>query len=212
MSEFLTAILQFPTVIFTILLGVVAAYWVFVLLGALDLDILDDVGEVDSDLDGEPDGVAGVLQTLGLGGVPITLVISLLVLGSWVFCIVTMRFLGDGTAGWIAAGAAVGAFALSVPVTAAAVRPMRRLFVTHPAIENRSLVGRICTVTTGRVDEGFGQAEIDDGGAGLLVQVRYLGPGRLARGDKALVFDYKDEVFHVAPVGEVLDRHLRDLQ
>ena len=34
------ASLQFPTVVFTIGLGIVLVYWLFVLLGALDIDLL----------------------------------------------------------------------------------------------------------------------------------------------------------------------------
>lgn len=212
MTELFAAALAFPTVIFTILLGVTAAYWIFVMLGALDVDLLGDVeGEVvDLDGDGEPDGLAGVLQALGLGGVPLTLVLSLLILASWAFCLVAMQLVGSRPAGWIAAGAAVLSVVLAVPLTALAVRPLRRFFVSHPALQNRSLVGKVCTITTLGVDQRYGQAEVDDGGAGLLVQVRYSGPSRLSRGDRALIFDYKDEVFQVAPVGEALQRSLEE--
>ena len=41
MLEFLQAMLGFPTVVFTMLLGVVAVYWLFVIVGALDLHVLD---------------------------------------------------------------------------------------------------------------------------------------------------------------------------
>jgi len=214
LTEFLQAILSFPSVIFTILLGVVAAYWLFVMLGALDLDLLGDLdgGDVvDLDADGSPDGFGGVIHSLGLAGVPLTLVLSLLVLSAWVLCLIFMEILGDRSAAWIGAGAALISLALAVPLTALAVRPMRRLFVFQPAVENRSLVGKVCTVTTLSVNDRYGQAEVADGGAGLLVQVRYTGPGRLARGDSAVIFDYKDEVFQVAPVGEALQRSLEDL-
>ena len=213
MTEFLDAILAFPTVLFTILLGVVTAYWLFVMLGALDVDLLGDVdgGEViDADGDGSPDGFAGVIHSLGLAGVPLTLVLSLLVLAAWVLCLISMQIL-DSRSAAIGAGVALVSFGLAIPLTALAVRPMRRFFVSHPAVENRSLVGKMCRVTTLSVNERYGQAEIEDGGAGLLIQVRYNGPGRLARGDQALIFDYKEEVFQVAPVGEALQRSLEDL-
>lgn len=213
MTELLDAILVFPTVIFTILLGVAAAYWLFVMLGAVDVDVLDgdfDAGDAaDLDGDGDPDGFVGVLHAVGLGGVPLALVLSLLILASWVFCLVAMQVVG-GRSGWLAAGAAVLSVGLAIPVTALAVRPLRRFFVTHPALQNKALVGKVCTVTTLNVTDRYGQAEVEDGGAGLLIQVRYAGPSRLARGDKALIFDYKDEVFHVAPVGEALQRSLEE--
>jgi hypothetical protein len=45
MTSFLDAILAFPTVFFTILLGVTLTYWLFVILGAVGVDVLD--GDVD---------------------------------------------------------------------------------------------------------------------------------------------------------------------
>jgi hypothetical protein len=41
MTEFLSAILAFPTVVFTILMGVVLTYWLFVIIGAVGIDMLD---------------------------------------------------------------------------------------------------------------------------------------------------------------------------
>ncbi|WNG36615.1 hypothetical protein F0U61_25275 [Archangium violaceum] len=46
MTEFLDAILAFPTVIFTIPLGVVVGYWLTVMVGAVGIDLLDgDIGD-----------------------------------------------------------------------------------------------------------------------------------------------------------------------
>lgn len=218
MSELLSAMLAFPTVIFTVLLGVVVTYWIFVILGALDIDMLEfDVDtdvDADVDVDGDGDydsGLAGVWNALGLGGVPVTLSLSLLVLAAWVFCLLTLELLGSGTARWFAGTAALLCLGVAVPVTALLVRPLRRFFVTHPALDHKSLVGRICTIATLRVDERYGQAEIEDGGAGLLIQVRSTAPHELRRGDRALIFDYKGEVFHVAPLGAALERGLEGL-
>ncbi len=53
-----------------------------------------------------------------------------------------------------------------------------------------------------RVDGEFGQAEIEDGGAGLLVQVRSEEPNSLTRGSHALVFEYDNAegVYHITEV------------
>lgn len=46
MTEFLSAILAFPTVLFTIPLGVVVGYWLTVMIGAVGVDLLDgDLGD-----------------------------------------------------------------------------------------------------------------------------------------------------------------------
>lgn len=250
MTEFLTAILAFPTVVFTILLGVVIVYWLFVLLGALDINLLGDAdldGGHDLHLDGhghfdghghadahfdahghadhghgahdghdghdahdghETSGLAGLIQALGLGGVPVTVMLSILILVAWIFCVAAMQLLRGGSPGWLAVAAALLSLTIAIPLTSLLVRPLRRFFVTLTATRHRDLLGKICTVTTLRVDERYGQAEIEDGGAGLIVQVRSNGPVRLARGDRAIIFDYRDEVFLVAPVEEALRQGL----
>lgn len=249
MTEFLNAILAYPTVVYTILLGVVVVYWLFVLLGALDINLLGDAdldghGHTDLDVGGHghgghldghghhldghvdghghhhgdhhgdadaehPGGLAGLIQALGLGGVPVTLMLSLLILASWGFCLGATELVGRS--GWLAIAAPLVSLALAVPVTAAIIRPLRRFFLSLAAPQNRDLLGKICTITTLRVDERYGQAEVEDGGAGLIVQVRSTAPDRLNRGDRALIFDYKDEVFYVEPVNQALQRDLENL-
>ena len=235
MTEFLNAILAFPTVLFTIPLGVVVVYWLFVILGALDINLLGDAdldghghasghldaqghadghghdGHHDGDADGHEGGLAGLIQTLGLGGVPVTLMLSLLILTAWVFCLSGTEWLGRDAPDWQRNLAALLSLAGAVPVTGFLIRPLRRLFRTISAPQHRDLLGKLCTITTLRVDERYGQAEVEDGGAGLIVQVRSTDPGRLSRGDRAVIFDYKNEVFHVAPMDETLRRDLDQL-
>lgn len=248
MTEFLNAILAFPTVLLTIPLGVMAVYWLFVLLGALDINLLGDAdgsghgdvhldahGHLDGHLDGhghhghqgqdghgdagEPSGgIAGLLHALGLGGVPVTVMLSLLLVTAWVFSIGGTELLGALGLGsppdvldWKGTLVGLASLGLAVPVTRLLIRPLRRFFRTIAAPQHRDLLGKICTITTLRVDERYGQAEIEDGGAGLLVQVRSSDPGRLHRGDRAVIFDYRDEVFHVAPMDETLRRNLDQL-
>ena len=248
MTEFLNAILAFPTVLFTIPLGVVIVYWLFVLLGALDINLLGDAdldghghtdldvaghghaaGHLDGHLDGHghadvhhgdhphhgdadaehAGGLAGLIQTLGLGGVPVTLMLSVLILAAWSFCLGGLELLGS--TGWTRVAAPLLALALAVPLTGLLIRPLRRFFASLAAPQHRDLIGKICTITTLRVSERYGQAEVANGGAGLIVQVRSTDPGRLSRGDRALIFDYKDEVFYVEPVNQALQRDLENL-
>jgi hypothetical protein len=201
MGDFFAAILAFPTVAFTIPLGVVLLYWLAVLLGGLDLDLLGggEAGEA-----GDADaGADGVLEVLGLGGVPATFALSVLVFLAWTLCLLGSGLLGVES-GLAKTGVAAASLGLAVPLAALAVKPLRRFFVLDRAVEHRSLVGKVCTVTTLRVDERYGQAEIADGGAGLLVQVRARPDTGLARGDAAIVYEYRDEVFWIAPLDRTL--------
>ena len=53
------ASLQFPTVIFTIGLLVALVYWLFVILGALDIDLLGGADDVSGALKGSGEALAG---------------------------------------------------------------------------------------------------------------------------------------------------------
>lgn len=200
MDGLIPAMIAFPTVVFTILLGLVAIYWSTVIVAGLDVDILD----LDASLDVN---ASETLTALGLRGVPLTVWLSFFVLIAWVAMLLGSVVVGP----WLAAATgsfvssaliAVAGMTASAVLTSFAVRPVRKLFAAPVGPKNLALVGKVCTVTTMRVDGGFGQAEIHDGGAGLLVQVRSVEPNDLTRGSHALVFEYDaDEgVYHVTEV------------
>jgi hypothetical protein len=228
MIDLIAASLAFPTVVFTILLGLVAVYWVFVIVGALELEVLDWLhgathsadaasgGSVDA-IDGHVhhwfDGdFATVLDALGLRGVPLTIWLSVFVLFSWALTLLGMNLAGGPLAtvvGGFGAGALVtlAAVGVSAAATGVVVRPLRKITAVRGAIGHSTLVGKTCTITTMRVDGEFGQAEVADGGAGLLVQVRCAEANELTRGSQALIFDYDSDagVFHVARFDDAVD-------
>ena len=65
----------------------------------------------------------------------------------------------------------------------------------------------ICTITTGHVDDGFGQATIEDGPDVLNISVRCDRTGVLTRGSKALVVDFDStrQAYVVEPASELVD-------
>lgn len=217
MDGLIPAMLAFPTVVFTILLGLVAIYWTTVIVAGLDVDVLD----LDSSLDAN---ASDTLNALGLRGIPITVWASVFILIGWVATLLGMVFVAPGLAylmGSLGAGAiiTVAAMVFSAVATSAALRPFRRMFASQVGPKNLALVGKVCRITTMRVDTGFGQAEIEDGGAGLLVQVRAAEPNTLTRGSHALVFEYDadDGVYHITEVDhgpdlQAMERRLESSQ
>ena len=73
--------------------------------------------------------------------------------------------------------------------------------MVQAGLRKHQLIGKICVVHTMEVTATFGQAEIDDGEAGILIQVRCERLNDLKRGSTALVYDYDREaaVFLVSP-------------
>ncbi len=213
MNELLEASARLPTVVFTIGLGIALIYWLFVLLGALDIDLLGggDHGGVGDAMTGgakggaealkgvkvDADGDAGgVFHWLGLTSVPITISLSFIFLIGWIGSLLAMHYgeraLG-GLGGWLPALVCVLVIVIGLPVAGAVVRPLRSVFELKVGKSNREYVGHTCTITTGSVDAGFGQATIEDGGTVLVIPVRCDRGDALVRGARALVIDYDDE-------------------
>lgn len=206
MLEILHIALAFPAVLFTVLLGVAVVYWVFVILGALDIDVLGG-GDIDLDgLDGAADGVldgadagaadAGVLSVLGLRKVPLTVSISILALLSWVICLLLVHYMGDAGGllpGWLLGILILaGSLFLSVPLTSLACRPLAPIFEVTEGKRRTDYIGSTCTVTTGRVDATFGQARVHAGGDVLDIQVRSDRENAFSRNQQALIIDYDE--------------------
>ncbi len=178
MGEFVNAALGFPAVLFSFLLLVVIGYWLFVLIGAVELET-----DADSDV-----GSAGFLAGLGLGGPPVIVVLSLLIAVAWFVSLagtVLLERVGMGVAALPSVGVLVLVLALAVAwlATRLLVAPLRHLFPETSGPSRTAFVGSVCVVRTGRVTADFGQAEVTaPDGSSAIIQVRQTGPGSARRG------------------------------
>lgn len=201
MGEFFTAILTFPTAIFTFALLVVVGFWLLVLSGGVDADVLDGA---------ESGSVVSTSDALGLSGVPLSIAVTGVVTLSWFVSLVgAVLVTGIGVAGIPAVLAGFVVLIVSVVVAVAGTRivviPLRRFFGAGGQQSRHDFVGRLCVVRTGRVDAEFGQAEMTStDGSSAIIQVRQSGMhaaiAPLRQGDFAVVFDYDPatETFWVA--------------
>ncbi|MEO0601172.1 MAG: hypothetical protein AAF211_07035, partial [Myxococcota bacterium] len=189
MADILPIVLTFPTAVFALALAVAAVFWSLSLLAGIGADILDgaDVDldadvDMDAEVEVEADASAStgtwvaLAQLLRLGRVPLTVTLTLLAFGGFI-----ASFLLTWLATEVAGGplGALGAFGVLVLAGVGAAltanvgsQPLEPIFKTHTARSNRALVGEVCTVTTGRVDEQFGQAELVVDHDHLTIQVR----------------------------------------
>lgn len=220
METFLINISSFPTIIYSIALVVAIGYWLLVLLGLFDFDLIDidadveaDIGvDIDVDTDISQTGtIAGLLTTLGLTGVPITVVLSLLILNGWFICYfvsgLVPQFLDII---WLLQvllqmGIVIISFMVALPITAAIIKPMRPLFrkVNQEPIAV-SLIGRTCRIRSSRADKEFGEAECFHHGASLIVKVRTIGDTKLSTGDLAVPIEHvpENDTYYVVPEKE----------
>lgn len=200
MGEFFAVVLAFPAVLFTFMVVVVAAFWLLVLVGGTDVDALD------GDEGGEADD--GILSGFGLGGVPLTVSLSVLIVIAWFVSLVGTVLLGGLDA------AAPVTVTLSIVVLLVAVvagllgtrllvLPLRRLYPDAPEASRMDFLGRTCVVRTGTVGQDFGQAEVTAAdGSSAIVQVRQAGTAALTNGSTAVIYDYdaEGEFFWIEPV------------
>ena len=80
--------------------------------------------------------------------------------------------------------------------------------------DKRSLVGKVCTITSGVVDGRFGTASCENGGAGLLLSVLCPKANTLKRGDAAFIIDYDSakEAYEVEPMDWLLPEEAEALR
>lgn len=241
MEEFVTIVLGFPTVLFTVPLFLLTLYWITVTLGILDVDALgsadagaegaieaaagklegtldaaaakvdglvdaaagklegaldaaaahaEAAGHAVQDVDIEGSPVIALLSALRLRRAPVTVVLTVLVLVAWLVAFFGARHLMPALPLPSAvSGALVFVIALVAawPVAALVTFPMGPLYRTRPAVTHGELVGKRVVVSTSRVTASFGEAELADGGAGLILQVRCATPNPLTKGSDALL-------------------------
>jgi hypothetical protein len=206
-ARFFDAALTFPAALFTFLLVVAVGYWAVVLLSLADPDPFDA-----ADVDGgasEGAGIVSMLTAVGLGGAPVTVVLTVLIAFAWFFSLAGTALM-DGMRGpaalrvalWVALlPAALGAAWVG---TRSVVVPLRRLLPDRPPPSRLDFVGRQCVVRTGEVGLDFGQAEVAAAdGSTAIIQVRLAGADRQAgAGWTALIYDYDydAETFWITPV------------
>ncbi|GIF25147.1 hypothetical protein BJ973_007401 [Actinoplanes tereljensis] len=180
MDGFVGAVLSFPTVLFTPLLILVIGFWIVVIAGGADPDAGDS---------------GDLLSFAGLGGLPVSVPVSLLVLFAWFGSLSGAEFLPV----WVALGLAL---VVAWILTRLAVVVLRRFAPVGTDPSRTDFVGRTCVIRTGRVTSTFGQAEVHaEDGSSAIVQVRQAGDDDLHAGTVAVLYDFdpKGEFFWVVP-------------
>lgn len=296
MEEVLTLSLTFPSVVYTVLLGVVLVYWAFVLVGVFHVgegsdgaldgaagaskgalegaakgalegaakgalegaakgvlegaskgviegathalagpegaahafghDGLGDAmghhgspdgpaGHGDTDLDtagkgGQPGVLAALLSALHLKQVPATVALSILLTFCWLACVVAMQILSRASLGsstLLRLAVLAGSPFLALPLSSLVCRPLAKALTQRKPPTKTGLVGKTCRVRTGTVTENFGEATLEDGGAGLVVRVRIEGDASIKRGELALIVDWDAEKdsFLIEPMASLLE-------
>lgn len=210
---FITKISLFPTVIFTGLVVFVTLYWVVSLLGMTDMDAVDigDVGDLGDASDMSSNGfLSGLLLKFGLYGVPLIVILTLISLIGWmlsyVYTSLLHQYLNSGILYWLfGTGALLLVLVISMWLTGIIISPIRKNIAKIPKRDASSNIGKTAIVRTLSVTDKHGEAELNDGGAGLILRIRPDIDEReysLKQGDKVVLIEYINETnaYTVKPI------------
>ncbi len=194
MIDFLKTALTFPTLLYSIVLAVCVAYWLLAATGLIDTDGPDGLLGGDGDTGGEASGIAAMIARLGLSGVPVMIVLTVLAflgwLGTYFVHLLLLQHLPDLLRVLVGLAAAVVMLVPGAIVASLLLRPLSRLLLRLRPPAEPSILGRTAIVSTPSVDTHYGQATVDDGGAGLVLQIRDDQPVRFKRGDRVVLIEY----------------------
>lgn len=213
MTEFIGAALSFPAVIFSFALVVVIGYWAVALLGGIGIDVLDTDFDTDTDTGDGSAGVGGFLAGIGLGGVPVTVVLSLMISISWFGSLVGTVILDQfelSTPLLVALGlvAIAAAVVIAWLLTALVTMAIRRNLPQIRESSRQDFIGKVCVIKTPPLGNDLGQAEITShDGSSANITVRQTGSDVFTAGGTALIFDYDSdgEFFWISPYAAELD-------
>ena len=201
---FMTKISLYPTFVFTGLVMFVTLYWLVSLLGMADMDAVD-LGDVGGDVGGDGDissaGVfSGLLLKFGLYGVPLIIILSLVSLIGWLlsylYTSLLHQYFDSGILYYVfGTGALILVLVVSMWLTGVIISPIRKKFAKIPKRIAANNIGKIAIVRTLSVTDTHGEAELSDGGAGLILRIRpdvSDDKQPLQQGDKVVLVEYLD--------------------
>ena len=82
---------------------------------------------------------------------------------------------------------------LTILITAQVIKPIRSLFKRLEADETKHILGQVVVVRSAVVNKDRGEALMEDGGAGLLLNVRATGNEEFVKGDEVVVIEQNKE-------------------
>lgn len=160
---------------FTILLGLVILFWLTTLLGAVSVDSLDSDVDLDASGDNANVGLGGMaaamMRVVNAGYIPLTIVLSILILMMWIASILLNYYFNPGQSILLAGGFVVAAFIFGVIATKAITQPLVPFMKKLKDAENAApVIGEVGVVRSMQIDSEYGQVEVErpDGAPALL--------------------------------------------
>ncbi|MBN2343163.1 MAG: DUF1449 family protein [Deltaproteobacteria bacterium] len=202
--HFLAFCVSPANILYTGLFALAMMYWLTVIIGVFDLDLFDfdlDVDmdvDVDADVDADADtgtSTVGVFHSLlmffNFGQVPVMIIFTFLALIMWSASLLGQYYIFQNSVFW-GLVLFIPNFMGSMIVTKFVTQPFKGLFnkLAEEKEDYEEMIGRNCVVTTSKVDEEFGQAQIETGGSPLVITARTENGEILYKDEEAIVINY----------------------
>ncbi|HEU4520586.1 MAG TPA: hypothetical protein VFT12_01205 [Thermoanaerobaculia bacterium] len=185
MGALIVSAFAFPTVVFTVGVFLFLIYAALKVVGFSLSAVLDLFDFEFGDGEGH-----NFLDTLGVRGIPTTIVFGITSIIGWLASYIGMKYFGGDVSPWLVL---IGALVIGFLGATVVLRPFRPFFASDAGASRAALVGRGCVIRSTRVDASHGSAEVDDGGAGVLAEVRCHRENNFTVGSKAVVQRYDPE-------------------
>ena len=182
-------LINFPL---TLLVFLSALYWVGVILGMLDMEMLD----FELDLDLEDPGIMGrMANLLHFGEAPFFVILSLLFIFMWAISMLTNYYWNGSDSILLGLVFLIPNFLVSLAATSIAVIPAHVFFkkLNQDEEVRKDVVGELCTVSTTKVDEHSGQAEVRTDSAPVVINARSTNQEILEKGQQAVVVEKNED-------------------
>jgi len=172
-------------------------YWLIVILGMIDMNVLDfDVETPEADVDGEISiaWMNNVLSFFNIGKVPFMVFLTFFSLSLWVVSIMLNYYVNYTNAVWFSVLLLIPNFLGSLFVAKFTTYPFVKMFakLENDADNIKNAIGKECIITLPTGPEKIGQAEINKEGTVLKINV-ISEEMTLQKGEKALVIDFRKE-------------------
>ncbi|UII23145.1 OB-fold-containig protein [Fulvivirga ligni] len=205
MGELLDVAVNPANILITALAVFMLVYWITVLIGLFDIDVINiDVDlDADVDVDIDPDvdveggsmiGLNSILVFFNLGKIPFMLFLSFWIIPAWIICINVNHILGNSSF-LLGLLVLLGALIVSLFVSKFLTYPFVKLFDQMQSDrQNDFVIGKICEITITASETKTGQAQVKTEGAPHILSVRTVSDAEMKKGETGLVLEYNQNL------------------
>lgn len=180
----------------TVIVAILTIFWIFTLLGGMDMDAIDISGDVDVDADidadiGSPSAVSEFLSFLNIGRVPFMLVVTVFMLIIWIGSLIITGVINIEFLGSLSALILIPLAIVSIFLTKLTTAPMAKFFdkIGYRGEEEIDFLGRSGKMTSTIAKDKVGTAEFVIDKNPIRLNVRSIDGEELKYGDYIIIAD-----------------------